>query len=81
MLILYVVLHLCGGGYSQYILTKAAKLNDNHKTIECKFYPLYDKILSYWFPAANGYNVSPQWSIPNSRKSVDFTVTFVIAHQ
>ena len=53
-------------------------MNNDNETIETKFYPLYDKILNYWFPADEGYDVSPQWSIPESRKTVDFTVTFVI---
>jgi hypothetical protein len=77
-LILCLVLRLRGGVYPQYILTKAAELNDDDETIETKFYPLYDKILNYWFPANEGYDVCPQWSIPQSRKTVDFTVTFVI---
>jgi hypothetical protein len=80
-LILSVVLRLRGGGYPQYILNKAAELNNNHETIETKFYPLYNKILNYWFPAADGYNVSPQWSIPGSRKTINFTITFAIEHQ
>jgi hypothetical protein len=61
-------------------LTKAAELNNDDETIEEKFYPLYDKILNYWFPATEGYDVSPQWPIPDSRKTVDFAVTFVIEY-
>jgi hypothetical protein len=79
-LILCLVLRLCGGGYPQYILIKAAELDNDNETIETKFYPLYDKILNYWFPPTEGYDVSPQWSIPESRKTVDFTITFVIEH-
>lgn len=43
---------LRGGGYPQYILTKAAEpeLNDDNESIETKFYPLNNKILNYWFP-------------------------------
>ena len=67
-------------GYPQYILTKAAELDD-HETIENEFYPLYDKILNYWFPATEGYDVSPQWTIPNSGRSVDSTIAFVIEYQ
>ncbi len=67
-------------GYPDYILKKAVELNNDHETVESKYYPLYDKILNYWFPAVEGYDVSPQWTIPNSRKSVDFTITFVIEH-
>lgn len=55
-------------------------MNDDHESIESKFYPLYDKILNYWFPPTEGFDVSPQWSIPDSRKSVDFTIPFVIEH-
>lgn len=78
-LILCLVLRLCGGaGYPQY---KAAELNNNNnETIETKYYPLYDKILNYWFPPTEGYDVSPQWSIPDTTKTVDFTITFVIEH-
>ncbi|SJL10648.1 uncharacterized protein ARMOST_14039 [Armillaria ostoyae] len=61
-LTLYAVLRLRGGGYPQYILTKAAELN-NDETIEAKFYPLYDKILNYWFPPTDGFDISPQWDI------------------
>ena len=76
-----LILHLVhGGGYPQYILIKAVKLDNDHKTIESKFYPLYNKILNYWFPATEGYNVSPQWFIPNSR-SFDSTIPFVIEYQ
>jgi len=55
-------------------------LNSDNESIETKFYPLYDKILNYWFPPTEGYDVSPQWSIPGSRKTVDFSITFVIEH-
>ena len=73
-------LRLCGGGYPQYILTKAAQLNNDNETIETKFYPLYDKILYYWFPPSEGYSICPQWSIPESRRIDDFTISFVIEH-
>jgi hypothetical protein len=62
-------------------LTKAAELNDDTETIEYKFYPLYDKILNYWFPPAEGYDVCPKWSIPNYRKTEDFTISYVIEHE
>ena len=61
-------------------MTKAQELNNDQEYIESKFYPLYDKILNYWFPPADGYDVSPQWTIPNIRRSVDFTITFVIEY-
>ena len=52
-----------------------------NQLFEALYYPLYDKILNYWFPPTEGYDVSPQWSIPDIRKTVDFTITFVIEHQ
>jgi len=77
---LHLVLRLRGGGYPEYILIKAAELNNDNESIETKFYPLYNKILNYWFPPTEGYDVSPQWTIPGSRQTVDFTITFVIEH-
>src|SRR6266702_3157091 len=38
-------------------------------------------ILNYWFPPADGYDVCPRWTIPNSRRTDDSTVTFVIEYQ
>lgn len=55
-------------------------MNNDNETVETKYYPLYDKILNYWFPPTEGYDVSPQWSIPDTRKTVDFTITFVVEH-
>lgn len=41
-----LVLRLYGGSsYPQYILTKAAELNNDNETMESKFFPLYIKIL------------------------------------
>jgi len=77
---LHIALRVPGGGYPQYILTKAVELNDDNETIESKFYPLYNKILNFWFPPDEGYDVSPQWTIPDTRKTVDFAITFVIEH-
>jgi hypothetical protein len=79
-LILCLVLRLCGGGYPQYILTKAAELNNDNETDEAMFFPLYDKILNYWFPPTEGYDVCPQWTIPGSTRIDDFSITFVIEH-
>jgi hypothetical protein len=80
-LILCLVLHLCGGSYPQYILNKAAELNDDtSENIEQKFFPLYDKILNYWFPPTKGYDVCPQWPIPGPRNWDDRTIPFVIEH-
>jgi hypothetical protein len=80
MLILCLVLRLRGGGYPQYILDKTAELDDDNETIEQKFYPLYDKILNYWFPPTERYDVSPQWFISESRRYEDYTIAFVIEH-
>jgi len=68
-------------GYPLYILENAAKLSDDQETVESKFFPLYHKILNYWFPAADGYDVCPRWTMPGSRESEDSTITFVIEHQ
>ncbi len=71
----YVMLRLRGGRYPQYILTKAAELN-NDETVEAKFHPLYDKILNYWFPPTDGFDVSPQYVISDNRKAADFAIAF-----
>jgi hypothetical protein len=55
-------------------------LNDDNETVESKFYPLYVKILHYWFPPTEGFDVSPKWSIPYYTRTVDFTVAFVIEY-
>jgi hypothetical protein len=78
--VLCLALRLRGGGYPQYILTKAAEFNDDNESVEMAFYPLFDKILYYWFPPTDGYDVCPQWPIPGSRKPDDFTIAFVIEH-
>jgi hypothetical protein len=93
-MILYLVLHLCGGSYPQYILTKAAepKLNNANETIKSVFSSLYGKILYYWFPPTDGYDVCPKWAMPNfpetnnsaetddSAETDKYTITFVIKH-
>jgi hypothetical protein len=76
--------HLHGGGYPQYILTKAARpeLNNCNDSTEQKFFPLYDKILNYWFPSAEGYDVCPLWSIPGSQRldGYGFPISYVVEH-
>jgi hypothetical protein len=72
--------HLCGGQYPQYILTKAAELNNCNEIFETKYCPLYDKIFNYWFPPAEGYDVCPHWLIPGREGNKDSTITFVIEH-
>jgi hypothetical protein len=78
LLIYCVVLRLCGGVYPQYILNKAAQLDDEHEMDGSKFYPFYDKILNYWFPPADGFDVSPQWTIPNYGSPTNCTITYVV---
>ncbi|KAF8269806.1 ubiquitin-related domain-containing protein [Lactarius quietus] len=68
-----------GGSYPDYILAKASELNDVHEIFEAfegKFYPLYVKILTYWFPPKHGYDICPQWRIPGEMGD-DSTVDFV----
>jgi hypothetical protein len=56
-----------------HILAKADVLADN-ETVETSFYPLYNAILSFLFPA-HIYEVAPQWNIQGSRRLVDFVVS------
>lgn len=62
-------------------MKKATALNNDNETIESLYYPLYDKLLNLWFPASEDFDVAPQWTIPGSKKSVDFAVTFAIQFQ
>jgi hypothetical protein len=80
LLILCLVLHLCDGGYPQYIITAAAQLKNNKKTIKNKFFSLYNMILNYWFPSSEYFNVCPKWTIPNCERPDDFSIDFVIEH-
>ncbi|KAN0137159.1 hypothetical protein V8E53_005156 [Lactarius tabidus] len=64
----------------------ATHLDDDHETVKSKFYPLYGKILNYWFPAADHYDVCQDWIIPDpslhgSHDCEDYTIPFVIKHQ
>jgi hypothetical protein len=79
ILILCLVLHLCGGGYPQYILNRAAELNDDNN-IKNEFNPLYLMILDHWFPPTEGYDICPQWSAPGSTGMGDVTIALVIEH-
>jgi hypothetical protein len=76
-LILCLDSRLHAGGYPQYISTTAAKpeLNDDNESDEHKFFPLYNKILSYWFPPSEGYDICPKCSTID-----DFTFYFIIEH-
>lgn len=79
--IICIVLRLRGGSYPQYILDKAAELNDDNERDENKFFPLYDKILNYWFPPTEDYDVCPQWSIPGHKNWVDYSITYAVEHR
>jgi len=80
MLMLCLVLRLLGGSCPEHILTVGNKLNNDTEQLESKFYSLYVKILFYWFPAEEGYDISPQWTIPNSKICDDFKISFVVEH-
>ena len=61
-------------------------MNDDHEANKSKFYPLYNKILNYWFPAADHYDVCQNWIIPDpnlhgSNDPEDYTITFVVKRQ
>jgi hypothetical protein len=67
-------------------LDAAAHLDDDHETMKSKFYPLYGKILNYWFPAADYFDVCQNWIIPDpslhgSHDTEDYTITFAIKRQ
>jgi hypothetical protein len=66
--------------YPPGILDYAAELNNDNETMEMKYYTLFTKILMYWFPLSERYHICPQWRIPGSKRTVDLTITFVIAH-
>ena len=49
-------------------------------------YPLYDKILNYWFPTSEDYDVCPNWVVPDplllgSNDPEDYTISFIIGRQ
>jgi hypothetical protein len=66
-----------GRGYPQFLLNNASRLDDDNAKLRSLFYPLYNKILLYWFPPTEGYDVAPYWDIPDSKKK---KITFVILH-
>ena len=62
----------------------ASHLDDDHD-IKPKSFPLYVKILTYWFPA-DPYDVCPCWVVPDtslhgSNNCEDYTISFVITCQ
>ncbi|KAN0137157.1 hypothetical protein V8E53_005154 [Lactarius tabidus] len=58
--------------YADHILEATESHNDD-ETNENLYYPFYDKLLNHLFPGDH-YDVCPQWQIPNTRFTVDFTV-------
>ena len=75
-MILHLVLRLHGGAYPQHIYDKGAQLNDDQESEEHKFYPLYGKLLDYWFPLGSGFDICPCWNIPNTRKSIPYVIVY-----
>ncbi|KAF8469304.1 ubiquitin-related domain-containing protein [Russula ochroleuca] len=71
---LYLVLRFRGGDCPAHILSIAETLDDNI-AIESLYYPLYTAILIEFFPPRSGYVVSPQWTIPDTMRTVDLAVT------
>jgi hypothetical protein len=51
-------------------------MNDERETNRAGSYALHLKILVYWFPPEDGYEVAPHWLIPNTTK--DRYITYVI---
>ena len=78
--IICIVLRLRGGSYPQYILDKAAELTDDDETVKSLYFPLYNKILHYWFPSTAGYDICPYWVTPDQAPDSNEPITFVIEH-
>jgi hypothetical protein len=76
---LCLALRILGGSYPEYIITMGNNLNDNSERLGSKIYSLYVKILCYWFPPEEGYDITPQWTLPNSTICDDFKISFVVA--
>jgi hypothetical protein len=56
-------------------------LNNDNENNEKKFYGLYNMILNHMFPPAENYIINPQWTVPNSRKTIDYTITALIEQE
>ncbi|KAH9000329.1 hypothetical protein EDB92DRAFT_1789548 [Lactarius akahatsu] len=78
--LLHIVDNFLGSNYPQYILKSAARLNNDQETVGSKYFSLYGKILDYWFPPVNGYDICPHWT-PDYTNSEEFNVTFVIEYK
>ncbi|KAL4064660.1 hypothetical protein V8B97DRAFT_1303034 [Scleroderma yunnanense] len=57
-----LLLHPPEERYPEWILTRAADMNNENENDSKAVYPLYDKILYYWFPPEEGFLVYP-WDI------------------
>lgn len=68
--------------YPQFIQYRATWLNDDNETIQTNMFSLYNMLLNYWFPATEGYEVCPQWTVPESRRIDNsiFKINFVIEY-
>jgi len=55
-------------------------MDSRHGAVKSEFFPLYIKILMYWFPAEDGYHVCPHWTVPVPSTTVKF-ISYVIKHQ
>jgi len=73
---LHLVLRLRGDGYPKYIMDGAAERMDDRETNKNNSHALYGKILEYWFPPTDGYQISPHWVIPSAPE--DRHISFVI---
>ena len=78
--LLCLALRLRGGAYPQYILAQANGLDDDNETDENQFFGFYNAILFFWFPTDEGYAIFPKWAIPDSERTEDATINFVIEH-
>jgi len=52
-------------------------LNDDNESDERKFFSLYDKIVNYWFPSTEDYDITPKRPFSDSK---DLTIDFAIEH-
>jgi len=55
-------------------------MKDERDSVKSNFSPLYNMILNYWFPVADGYWICPHWTVPVPSQT-DQNVTYVIQHQ
>jgi hypothetical protein len=53
-------------------------VNNETENMPNPFYALYVMILAYWFPVNEGYDIFPQWPIPDCISTTDDSIAFVI---